>query len=37
MEMKTTGTINRAGRVRVEQARKRVRAYLAGEVVADPT
>jgi uncharacterized protein (DUF427 family) len=37
MEMKTTGTINRAGRVRVEQARKRVRAYLAGEVVADTT
>ena len=35
--MKTTGTINRAGRVRVEQARKRVRAYLAGEVVADTT
>jgi uncharacterized protein (DUF427 family) len=37
MEMKTTGTINRAGRIRVEQARKRVRAYLAGEVVADTT
>jgi uncharacterized protein (DUF427 family) len=31
----TTGTTTRAGRIRVEQGRKRVRAYLAGEVVAD--
>jgi uncharacterized protein (DUF427 family) len=37
MEMKTTGTIDRAGRVRLEQGRKRVRAYLAGNVVADTT
>jgi uncharacterized protein (DUF427 family) len=31
----TTGTSGRAGRVRVEQGTKRVRAYLGGEVVAD--
>jgi len=37
MEMKTTGTIDRAGWVRLEQGRKRVRAYLAGNVVADTT
>jgi len=35
MEMQTTGTAVRAGRVRVEQGAKRVRAYLGGEVVAD--
>ena len=33
--MQTTGTTGRAGRVRVEQSPKRVRAYLGGEVVAD--
>ena len=33
--MQTTGTTGRAGRVRVEQGAKRVRAYLGGEVVAD--
>jgi uncharacterized protein (DUF427 family) len=33
--MNTTGTTGRAGRIRVEQGAKRVRAYLAGEVVAD--
>jgi hypothetical protein len=33
----TTGTTGRAGRVRVEQGAKRVRAYLGGEVVADTT
>jgi uncharacterized protein (DUF427 family) len=37
MEMQTTGTASRAGRVRVEQGAKRVRAYLGGEVVADTT
>jgi uncharacterized protein (DUF427 family) len=37
MEMKRTGTIDRAGRVRLEQGRKRVRAYLAGNLVADTT
>jgi len=30
-----TGTTGQAGRVRVEESRKRVRAYLGGEVVAD--
>ena len=35
--MKTTGTIDRAGRVRLEQGCKQVRAYLAGNVVADTT
>ena len=33
--MQTTGTTGQAGRVRVEQGAKRVRAYLAGVVVAD--
>ena len=33
--MQTTGTSGPAGRVRVEQSAKRVRAYLGGEVVAD--
>jgi uncharacterized protein (DUF427 family) len=33
--METTVTTGRAGRVRVEQGAKRVRAYLGGEVVAD--
>lgn len=33
--MTTTGTTARAGRIRVEQGAKRVRAYLGGEVVAD--
>jgi len=33
--MTTTRTTGRAGRVRVEQGAKRVRAYLGGEVVAD--
>ena len=33
--MQTTQTLGRAGRVRVEQGAKRVRAYLGGEVVAD--
>ena len=32
-----TGTIARAGRVRVERGAKRVRAYLGGQVVADST
>jgi uncharacterized protein (DUF427 family) len=35
MKMQTTQTLGRAGRVRVEQGAKRVRAYLGGEVVAD--
>jgi uncharacterized protein (DUF427 family) len=35
--MKTAGTTDRAGRIRVEQGAKRVRAYLGGEVVADST
>jgi uncharacterized protein (DUF427 family) len=35
MQMKTTGTTDRAGRVRVEQGAKRVRAYVGGELVAD--
>jgi uncharacterized protein (DUF427 family) len=35
MEMQMTQTLGRAGRVRVEQRAKRVRAYLGGEVVAD--
>ncbi len=35
METQTTGISGRAGRVRVEQGAKRVRAYLGGEVVAD--
>ena len=35
--MQTTETISRAGRVRVEQGAKRVRAYLGGEVVAETT
>jgi len=35
MEMQTTETLGRAGRVRVEQGAKRVRAYLGGELVAD--
>jgi len=35
MKMQTTGTTGQAGRVRVEQGAKRVRAYLAGVVVAD--
>jgi uncharacterized protein (DUF427 family) len=34
-EMQTTQTLGRAGRVRVEQGAKRVRAYLGGQVVAD--
>ena len=33
--MQTTGASGRAGRVRVEEGRKRVRAYLGGELVAD--
>ena len=33
--MTTTGNIARAGRIRVEQGAKRVRAYLGGDVVAD--
>jgi uncharacterized protein (DUF427 family) len=33
--MKTTSTIDRAGRVRVERSAKRVRAYLGGVAVAD--
>jgi uncharacterized protein (DUF427 family) len=33
--MQTTGTTGQAGRVRVEQGAKRVRAYLGAEVVAD--
>src|SRR4051794_36055940 len=33
--MQTTGTSGPAGRVRVEQSAKRVRAYLGGEVVVD--
>jgi uncharacterized protein (DUF427 family) len=33
--MQMTQTLGRAGRVRVEQGAKRVRAYLGGEVVAD--
>jgi uncharacterized protein (DUF427 family) len=33
--MMTTGTTVRAGRVRVEQGAKRVRAYLGGRVVVD--
>jgi uncharacterized protein (DUF427 family) len=37
MEMQTTATTSRAGRVRVEQGAKRVRAYLGGEAVADTT
>jgi Domain of unknown function (DUF427) len=35
--MNTTGATDRAGRVRMEQGAKRVRAYLSGEVVADTT
>ena len=35
METQMTGTSGRAGRVRVEQGAKRVRAYLGAEVVAD--
>jgi uncharacterized protein (DUF427 family) len=35
MQMATTGATGRAGRVRVEQGAKRVRAYLGGELVAD--
>jgi len=35
--MQTTGTTGRAGRVRVEQGAKRVRAYVGAEVVADTT
>lgn len=35
--MNTTETTGRAGRVRVEQGAKRVRAYLGGQVVADTT
>ena len=35
--MATTGATGRAGRVRVEQGAKRVRAYLGGELVADTT
>jgi uncharacterized protein (DUF427 family) len=37
MQMATTEASGRAGRVRLEQGRKRVRAYLAGNVVADTT
>jgi uncharacterized protein (DUF427 family) len=33
--MATTEATGRAGRVRVEQGAKRVRAYLGGELVAD--
>lgn len=33
--MTTNGTTRRAGRIRVEQGAKRVRAYLGGQVVAD--
>jgi hypothetical protein len=33
--MQTMGTTGRAGRVRVEEGAKRVRAFLGGEVVAD--
>jgi DNA-binding CsgD family transcriptional regulator len=35
MQMPTTEATGRAGRVRVEQGAKRVRAYLGGELVAD--
>jgi DNA-binding CsgD family transcriptional regulator len=35
MQMATTEAAGRAGRVRVEQGAKRVRAYLGGELVAD--
>jgi hypothetical protein len=35
MQMATTEATGRAGRVRVEQGAKRVRAYLGGELVAD--
>ena len=35
--MQKTGTVDRTGRVRVEQGRKRVRAYLGGQLVADST
>ena len=35
--METNPTTRRAGRIRVEQGTKRVRAYLGGEVVADTT
>ncbi len=35
--MQMTGTVGRTGRIRVEQGRKRVRAYLGGELVADTT
>jgi hypothetical protein len=37
MQMTTTEASGRAGRVRVEQGAKRVRAYLGGQVVADTT
>jgi uncharacterized protein (DUF427 family) len=37
MQMATTEASGHAGRVRVEQGTKRVRAYLGGEVVADTT
>jgi uncharacterized protein (DUF427 family) len=37
MQMATTEATGRAGRVRVEQGAKRVRAYLGGELVADTT
>jgi uncharacterized protein (DUF427 family) len=35
--MRPTGIVDRAGRVRLEQGHKRVRAYLGGELVADTT
>jgi uncharacterized protein (DUF427 family) len=35
--MRPTGTVDRAGRVRLEQGHKRIRAYLGGELVADTT
>jgi uncharacterized protein (DUF427 family) len=37
MELQTTGAGGRAGRVRVEEGAKRVRAYVGGQVVADTT
>src|SRR5256885_13763993 len=35
--MQTRGTVDRTGRIQVEQGRKRVRAYLGGDLVADTT
>jgi uncharacterized protein (DUF427 family) len=35
--MHRTGTVDRTGRIQVEHGRKRIRAYLGGELVADTT